>query len=202
MFDFTQTKLNMKKIYLFKVLILFLFISSCAEETQIQHEQNEELNPNFKVYENVVNSNSREVEYCLTSNLIAGQNYVAGQVSAHVEGDLIIITYTTNEDWVINATHLSIGNCNEQWVPTTGSGNPKVGKFAHSSEHSEGINQVSYTLEVGVIDYEFCFAAHAEVTGPTGNETAWAEGPAFSGNSWAMYVEALLSDCEGENPAY
>lgn len=126
----------MKKIYLLKALVLLLFISSCAEDNSNQLEQNEKLDPNFKVYEDVVNPNGREVEYCLTTNLIAGQHHIAGTLSVHREGELLIVTYTTNDDWVINATHLSIGNCEEQWVPTTGSGNPKVGKFEHSSEHS------------------------------------------------------------------
>jgi hypothetical protein len=205
MFGLSKTKPNMKKIYLLKALVLLLFISSCAEDNSNQLEQNEKLDPNFKVYEDVVNPNGREVEYCLTTNLIAGQHHIAGTLSVHREGELLIVTYTTNDDWVINATHLSIGNCEEQWVPTTGSGNPKVGKFEHSSEHSEGINEVTYTLNVGVIDYEFCLAAHAEVSGPTGGETAWAEGPSFEGNSWAMFVEGLMGGCTasdtgGEEP--
>jgi len=198
----------MKNSYLLKILMIFVVITSCENENIPQEELNQKLEPNFKVYENTINSSSRNADYCLTANLIAGQNYIAGSVSVHTEGNLVFITYTTNEDWIINATHLSIGDCEEQWVPTTGSGNPKVGKFEHSSEHSEGINEVTYTLEVGVIDYEFCFAAHAEVAGPTGEETAWAEGPSFEGNSWAMFVEGLLGGCtasdtgggEGEEP--
>jgi hypothetical protein len=208
MFDLTKTKSNMKKFYSLKAVVFLLFITSCVNENLPEQELNEKLDPNFKVYESIVNPNTREANYCLTTNLIAGQNHIAGTLSVHTEGDVLIITYSTNEDWVINATHLSIGNCDEQWVPTTGSGNPKVGKFEHSSEHSEGINEVTYTLNVGVIDYEFCLAAHAEVSGPTGNETAWAEGPSFEGNSWAMYVEGLMGGCtasgidgqEGEVP--
>ena len=60
----------------------------------------------------------------------------------------------------------------------------------------------------------FCFAAHAEVNGPDGEETAWAGGDNdgggligrsstypgytvrdFGGRSWATYIEALLSTC-------
>ena len=129
MFELTKTKSNMKKFYLLNVVLCLLFITSCGNENSPQEELNNKLDPNFKVYENIVNPNTRETEYCLTTNLIAGQNYIAGTLSVHTEGDILVITYSTNEDWVINATHLSIGNCTEQWVPTTGSGNPKVGKF-------------------------------------------------------------------------
>lgn len=63
----------------------------------------------------------------------------------------------------------------------------------------------SFIKNAGVIDQEFCLAAHAEVSGPTGGETAWAEGPSFEGNSWAMFVEGLMGGCTasdtgGEEP--
>ena len=131
----------------------------------------------------------------MTTNLIAGQNMVAGTVSVDSDGQTLTITYTTNSDWTIDATHLSIGNCDEQWVPTTGSGNPKVGKFEHSASHPDGTTTVTYYLDQSVLNENYCFAAHAEVSGPS-NETAWAEGLDFDGNSWAMYVEAFLSDCD------
>ena len=93
---------------------------------------------------------------------------------------------------------MSIGNCEDQAIPTTGSGNPKVGKFEHSTSHSEGVNEVIYRINKEAISDVYCFAAHAVVNGPTGEETAWAEGTPFSGENWAMYVEALLSDCDIE----
>ena len=56
-------------------------------------------------------------------------------------------------------------------------------------------------ISLDALDEYYCFAAHAEVTGPTGGETAWAEGTGFDGNNWAMYVEAELSDCNVEDPS-
>ena len=187
----------MKRVYLFLSMTLLLFTYNCSSESVENTENGRSQDPNFKVFDAKIDNinNSRSTSYCLEANLIAGQNHIAGTVSAHTEGDQIIITYTTNEDWTIGATHLSIGDCDEQWVPTTGSGNPKVGKFEHSSEHDEGVNEVVYTLNVDVLLTDFCFAAHAEVSGPTGGETAWAEGTDFDGNSWAMFVEALLNGC-------
>lgn len=191
----------MRKVTLLSAIILVLF--SCSSESITNNNQEElRLNPNFRVSEFVKTGNNMSRasldEPCMTTNLIAGQNHIAGTVSVDVDGDNLIITYSTNSDWSIDATHLSIGNCAEQTIPTTGSGNPKIGHFEHSTNHSSGVNEVVYMIDKSALDENYCFAAHAEVVGPTGGETAWAEGPEFDGNSWAMYVEALLSDCDVE----
>ena len=190
-----------KSIFLFSALIL-LILSSCSTE-KITDESN--LDANFRVTEAIIDgslfSRASLDDPCYTTNLIAGQNYIAGTVTVDLDGTDLVITYTTNGDWTIDATHMSIGNCEDQTIPTTGSGNPKVGKFEHSTSHSDGINEVVYRIDSSVLNDSYCFAAHAEVSGPTGGETAWAEGVGFDGNSWAMYVEALLSYCDVEAEA-
>ena len=137
-------------------------------------------------------------EHCKTVNLIAGQNHIAGTVIVDVDGDNLIITYTTNDDWTLDATHLSITNCEEGGFPATNSGNPKIGKFEYSSTHDSGTTEVVYTIPLDDVTETFCFAAHAEVSGETG-ETAWAEGADFGGNSWAMFVEASLTECDTDD---
>lgn len=187
----------MKNITFLAVSLLALICFSCSTE-DITIEKTSK-SPNFRVVSNSVNNSSFRSsldEPCMTTNLIAGQNHVAGTVSVDNDGVDLIITYETNDDWTIGATHLSIGNCDDQSIPTTGSGNPKIGHFEHSSNHSNGVNEVTYYISLDALDENYCFAAHAEVSGPTGGETAWAEGLGFEGRSWAMYVEALLSDCE------
>ena len=183
-------------------LSLMLFLG-CSSESENLTENSK--SPNFRVYEsvikginNVLGDRAAEGEYCATTNLIAGQHHIAGTVTVENDGENLIITYTTNEDWTIDLTHMSIGDC-EQSIPTTGSGNPKVGHFEHTEPHSADTNQVIYMVSLDIVPENYCFAAHAEVHGPTGGETAWAEGPGFDGNSWAMYVEAFLSDCPGSN---
>ena|GEM_PF-5865597 len=132
---------------------------------------------------------------CTSINLIAGQHHTAGQVSVIREGDNLIITYTTNGDWTISETHLTLGNCENGVVPEYFTSNPMIGHFEHSGTH-QNVNEVSYTVDITGIEDTYCFAAHAVVNGPTGGETAWAEGEDIGGNSWAMYVESNLSDCE------
>jgi len=204
----------MKKISIPIVLLLTLLFLACNNENLESDEVLQSKDLNFRVFESTVNHNfAARVSYdepCMTTNLIAGQNHIAGTVSVDVsydnedfpEGNLII-TYNTNDDWTIGLTHLSLGECLVD-IPTNGGGNPKVGKFEHTEPHFAGTNQVEYYVSLDALliegeeEYleEYCFAAHAEVNGPTGEETAWAEGIGFDGNSWAMYVEAFLADCE------
>jgi len=192
----------MKKFTFLTFILLSLSYISCSEEQVLEPETIKD--PNFRVTEKSVGKANRvlmavresEEDPCFTTNLIAGQHHIAGTVTVTTEGDDLVITYTTNDDWTIEATHMSIGGCEDQDIPTTRSGNPKIGKFEHSTTHSDGVTEVSYYIDLSAIDEVYCFAAHAEVTGPTGGETAWAEGTEFDGTSWAMYVEALLSSCD------
>ncbi|TJY38148.1 hypothetical protein [Pontimicrobium aquaticum] len=192
----------MKKPILLILMLSLFVLSGCDTELISNEELTLADDPNFTVTEDIVtneNQNSTDNEVCLTTNLIAGQHHVAGTVSVKNDGENLIITYITNGDWTIEATHLSIGGCDDGSIPTTESGNPKIGHFEYHSTHSDGVNVVTYTISLDAILDEFCFAAHAEVQGPTGGETAWAEGTEFPGNSWAMYVEASLLDCDDDD---
>lgn len=198
----------MKKFSIPIVLFLTLLFLACNNENLESEEVLQSENPNFRVMESTVNHNfaarASYDEPCLTTNLIAGQDFEnpIGTVTIDSDGENIILTYdTSSSGWTIDLTHMSIGDC-EQSIPTTGSGNPKVGRFEHTEPHTEDINKVVYMIDKYALIAEheledvYCFAAHAEVTGPNSEETAWAEGSPFDGNNWAMYVEALLSYCE------
>ena len=136
------------------------------------------------------------IQICESINLIAGQNYTAGMVEVQRDGDELIITYTTSGEWTISESHLSIVNCETEFIPTTGSGNPKIGQFELSGTHDD-VQQVVYIVNLvdAQIDDVYCMAAHAVVNGYGRSETAWGEGTDFAGNNWAMYVENNLSDC-------
>ena len=145
-----------------------------------------------------------EDEACFTTELIAGQHYSAGTISIYVEDGNLIIVYATNEDWTLGTTHLQVGNCEGSWVPLTRAGNPKVGKFEYTEPYSEDDHEVVYVIPLEDIDAdgEFCFAAHAEVQGPSGGETAWGKGAEFDGKSWAMYFKTDLTECiDNDDPS-
>ncbi|MDH7444401.1 hypothetical protein [Aquimarina sp. 2201CG14-23] len=138
------------------------------------------------------------------------------------EEDTSFKTSNDNRSWTLKATHLYVGNCGD--IPITKKGNPKIGKFPYKTEHPNGINEFIYTIPLLDIGECFCLAAHAEVdcgecdnndddsdddnSGPKfngntddycGEETAWAAGEGFPGNSWAMYIEFCLQNEDGGN---
>lgn len=191
---------NIVKAALFSATILLLGCNlESLEETDSQvltEKKSPKKKESFEVTENDSTTNNPSGEHCHTVNLIAGQHHEIGTVTIDVEGDILTVTYTTDGNWVLNATHLHITNCEEDGFPLTSANNPKIGHFEYASEHEDGTTQVTYTVNIGEITGELCFAAHAEVDGPS-EETAWAEGEDFGGNSWAMYFEADLTDCDG-----
>ncbi|WP_298340425.1 hypothetical protein [uncultured Algibacter sp.] len=196
----------MKSIVQMALLSLGLLFFGCnlesieqADSQNLVEKKSSKKGKSFDVVESDNLTDDTSGEHCLTVNLIAGQHHEIGTVTVDVEGDILTVTYTTNGDWVIGVTHLHITNCEEDGFPTTEAYNPKIGHFDYASEHEDGTTQVTYTVDIGEITGELCFAVHAEVDGPS-EETAWAEGEDFGGNSWAMYFEADLTDCDGETP--
>jgi len=189
----------MKKITIIISTICLLVIFSCSTDNLADEESVK--GSNFEVSETIIDhtQSASQEESCITVNLIAGQHYTAGTVKLDIDGENLIIKFSTNSDWSIRATHLSVGNCDDDSIPVTNSGNPKVGNFEYSAEHAEGTNEVIYTISLAGLGDNICFAAHAEVIGPDGEETAWAEGKEFGGNGWAMYVETALENCDENN---
>ncbi|MBR9845041.1 MAG: hypothetical protein GYB35_02510 [Algicola sp.] len=178
----------MKKIYLLKSLMFFLLFSACTE-TQILDEELRNVNP--------ITLDSDDP--CYSTTLYAGQHNDAGMVTVQIDEDNLIVTFSSNEDWTIELTHLALGNCDEDWVPLTGSGNPQIGQFEFTDPFSITPHEVIYILSMEDLNLNenFCFAAHAEVDGLTGGETAWAQGTEFDGNSWAMFSE--VTECEEDD---
>ena len=185
----------MKKLTLPTILLCALFLVNCSTEEVLETETNK--SPNFRVLESdgILQRDSVD-DPCKVLDLIAGQHIIAGTMSIDANEEDIILTYRTNEDWAIKETHLSLGDCNLLTFPTTGADNPKIGRFEHSTTHSEAVREVSYFINKEAVSDIYCFAAHAVVVSAKGSETAWAEGIDFGGKSWAMYVEANKTDCE------
>ncbi|WP_131811158.1 hypothetical protein [Aequorivita soesokkakensis] len=124
---------------------------------------------------------------------MAGQHYDSGNVEVAIDGENLLVTYTMEGDWVLNATHLFVGECSER--PANKSGNPKIGHFPYAATHAQGTTSYTYSIPIASLPNCLCIAAHAEVSGPSGNETAWGAGLPYGGNSWAMYFEYCLDQC-------
>jgi hypothetical protein len=123
--------------------------------------------------------------------LMAGQHYVAGTVTveATVDGDVTSVDVTINTeatDWMLTETHVAVAGSLEE-LPQTGSGNPQVGHFEFSIEHDPPVNSITYDVGDYETGQELFIAVHAVVQSVDGEETAWAAGLEFPGNSWATY---------------
>lgn len=184
----------MKNTYLLVASLFLCILFGCTQDQITEEQRTSERK--MKDVSTDTTTETDTGEHCFYTQLIAGQHHVAGSVTVDIEGDNLIITYSTNGEWTIGITHLSIGNCDEDWAPLTGSGNPQIGQFEYTEPYSSGPHEVVYVISLEGLDDNFCFAAHAEVEGPTGGETAWAQGPQFPGRGWAMYAELNLSDCD------
>lgn len=167
----------------------------CSQQEITNDQQLNERRREIKISPVDTSSELNPEDHCVYTHLIAGQHHIAGSVTVDLVGENLVITFSTTGDWTLGTTHLSIGNCDEDWAPLNGAGNPQIGQFEYTEPFSYSPHEVVYVIPVAGLDDNYCFAAHAEVQGPTGGETAWAEGAEFSGRSWAMFVESFLSDC-------
>lgn len=147
-------------------------------------------------------------ESCVT--LFAGQTIDAGTVCAAVEGDDLVITYTTENGWELTAAHLWVGDDMAD-MPQTATGNPKIGNFPYNSGDITGATTCSFNVPLAslnsecVCDLSYFVAAHAalrKLDGDGGYETqtGWADGPQITeGGSWATYTTVTLG-CDDEPP--
>ncbi|MEZ4649637.1 MAG: hypothetical protein R3E97_12805 [Candidatus Eisenbacteria bacterium] len=139
--------------------------------------------------------------------LLAGQTIDVGTVTVENDGVELCVTYQTSGDWLLYETHLDI-RLELGDVPQTKSGNPKVGKFAHSHDLS-GVTSDEYCFSLSELGYtsgmNLVVAAHGVVERVVDGqsvqeETAWGEGPEFPGNSWAMYLGHTVQECNEDPP--
>jgi hypothetical protein len=131
-----------------------------------------------------------------TFTLWAGQNEDVGDVMVWHDGDTLYVKYTTDSPWYLTETNVEVVT---DWadMPTTGSGNPKIGKFTYSTDHNPAVMTYTYDIDFDDIEgYEagdtLYIATHAVVDKIVAgvvvqSETGWAGDKDFDGNSWALY---------------
>ena len=136
------------------------------------------------------------------ANLIAdgGDEYLdVGDVIIWQDDEYLYVKYVTTDGWYMTETHLDV-KLDPNDIPQNKKGNPKIGHFDINEEHAP-TQDVTYMIpwdEDWPDAPTLYIAAHAVVQKEIGTdefgdpiyrgETAWGEGPGFSGNSWAMYI--------------
>ena len=141
--------------------------------------------------------------------LTAGQWIDAGEVCSRVQGEFLVVTYTTQYDWELTEAHLWIG-LDLADMPQNRKGNPKIGNFPYASGDITGATSYAFNIpldSLGSVE-ELCdvtayLAAHAAVRREDGNggyqtETGWSDGdPIVDQGSWAMY-SSILFECKDD----
>lgn len=187
------------------LIVLALMVSSCAKtDEQTVSEDNAALNlKSATVITPPVLSFAVVNGSCGIQDqaLVAGQNYLAGNVSVSTSHDnKLYVTVTTHNGWALKAIHLFAGD--KVNLPVNKSGHPVPGNFPSNNSFSAYQSVVSYEFNLADFNSSFVVALHAEVAklDPIGqvlqSETAWAAGTKFvlKGN-WATYLNYTVVPC-------
>ncbi|MCK4303033.1 MAG: hypothetical protein KAY24_02205 [Candidatus Eisenbacteria sp.] len=139
-----------------------------------------------------------------TVPFLAGQTIDVGEVTVSNDEQSLCVEIGTTGGWVMTETHVAIALSVEE-LPQTGSGNPKIGQFALAADHDPPV--ASYDHCISLVAYQpgdmLFIAVHAAVElldaggAVLQEETAWAQGPEFPGQSWAMYFNYVVQECGG-----
>ena len=133
-------------------------------------------------------------------DLLAGQTIPVGSVSLYSDGTDLTVTYTTTGGWVMDETHLFVGDCAD--VPLNAACNPKIGQFPYSEDHIPGVSSYTYVIPLSALPDCFCFIAHAAVSNDDGSggtleETAFANGEnELPGDRWGWFSIYCQGPCD------
>lgn len=193
-------------ILLITTLVLATMFVACEQQELITDEFTNIAETSIQTADLSDESNAIVVSrnMAMSFTLYAGQDIEAGEVIVDIDevGGKVTVTYNTYSNWVLGATHLYVGDCEE--LPLTNKGNPKIGHFPYGEEFD--IAQFTATYEIPLADILqddgcFCLAAHAELLKVRGSEgegddeeTGWADwNTEFDGNRWGGFSEICLT---------
>jgi Ca-activated chloride channel family protein len=120
-----------------------------------------------------------------------------GDIIVWQDASYLYVKYVTTDGWKMTGTHLAVSDDIAN-IPTTKKGNPKIGKFPYSTDHSPAVTEYTYKIPwTWSSTAKLYIAAHCVVKKQIGvdaecipiyrEETGWGEGDDFDGNNWAMY---------------
>ena len=152
--------------------------------------------------------------------MYGGQTIDVGSLTFSNDDEFLYVTYSTEGGWYLKETHLYVG-CPEpneinNGIPSNNAGNPVIGHFPFTMEHSPMVT--SYTYQIALSNFDDCLmgdepeclimATHASVALLNSNneeiqsETAFQEcdenTTPFEGNRWGCYSSFCPGECEEE----
>jgi len=155
---------SMKKLFLTLLPALFgitLLFTSCDKKEGMMKMTPKAME--FSLNELVVWD---EATGTLTTDLIAGKHYKAGEVIVTSDGTNLTVKYVTAPGYMISETHLSVTESLEEvpgYDPDKG-GNPKIGNFNYTDEWDPWQTVVEYK-DIPITATPMYIMAHAVVNG-------------------------------------
>lgn len=179
----------MKKL-LFLLSFTTLFFS-CSEDKVSNKEVNNAIT-NSQISAREFNCSAR------VENLIAGKNYLAGNITVGNDSENLYVTYQAAENWYFTTLHLFVGNYQSIQL---NNGNPAPGQFPYSVNFNQQTQMYTFVIPISQLENTFgCFtvATHASMYKKNANgqitqtETAWSGANNFPGKNWAKYFNTCL----------
>ncbi|MNU99594.1 hypothetical protein D3C71_897360 [compost metagenome] len=133
-----------------------------------------------------------------TTDLLAGQNIDAGNVTIYNTQDSLYIFVETSGNWRLTSTKIYVGTL--AGMPQTSTGNPKVGQFPYKKNFSPSATSSLTVISLSGLPACYIVAVHVdlqEVVNGTvvQTQTGWANGSPIPGNNWAMYANYCTQAC-------
>jgi hypothetical protein len=190
------------KIFVFLTALPLIWLTSC-QKASLTAPQTKSATVNSTATHNTAGkgytANGCPIE---TVPLIAGQNIDAGTVTVSNDDDFIYVTYTTANGYLLQQTHLYVGNC--EAIPVNKKGNPVPGQFPYKTDHQ---NCTTFTYQVPIAAIGLgncgCIAAHAAVVKLNANgqvidsQTGWGSGEIINPNGGNWGTKFGYCTCAG-----
>ena len=184
-----------------KTKLLCLFLGTFAltfTSCETENSTDETINSKQNLQVNSTNNELPDVSPCITTDLLAGKRYDAGDINVYFDAEKVYVQFEAGIDWHIKKTHLYVGDA--ELIPVNRIGDPIPGLFPMGETNTDNAQSLVYAVSKADLPKCFTIAAHSEVyrfqpNGQLQLETAWARGERFTQTNWAMYFNACQDDC-------
>lgn len=189
---FTIRANSLTKLFVLGICFCLLPLTGCKKE-QLTHQDGNSVGSSVKT-----SQVSAPCGTPFTTDLIAGQNMDAGNVTIYNTSDSLYIFVETSGNWKLTSTKIYVGTL--AGMPQTSTGNPKVGQFPYKKNFSPAATSSLTAVSLAGLSSCYIVAVHVdlqEVVNGTvvQTQTGWANGTPIPGNNWAMYVNYCTQSC-------
>lgn len=190
--SFTIRANGLTKLFVLGICFCLLPITGCKKE-QLTHNDGNSVSS--------FNRTAQAPAPCGTpfvTDLLAGQNMDAGNVTIYNTQDSLYIFVETSGNWKLTSTKIYVGTL--AGMPQTSTGNPKVGQFPYKKNFNPSATSSLTVISLAGLPACYIVAVHAdlqEVVNGTivQTQTGWGNGTPIPGNNWAMYINYCTQAC-------